>query len=565
MTSESELPFVETYDTTLRDGSQGEGISYTIEDKLRLLEHLAAFGMTYIEGGWPGSNPKDAEFFARARDTALGATLLAAFGSTRRAGLAPDDDPNLRALVAAGTPVCTIFGKTWTLHVTDVLRTTLEQNLQMIEESVAFLKANGKRVLYDAEHFFDGYRADSGYALETLAAAARGGAEVLVLCDTNGGSLPWDVEAAVRHAMERVPGVRFGAHVHDDTGCGVANTLAAVRAGARHVQGTINGYGERCGNANLSVVIPNLELKLGYRCLPSGRLREITELSRYVADVANQHLDPQTAYVGRSAFAHKGGVHVAAMRRHESSYQHVSPELVGNAMRVLVSELSGRANVLSKAEELGLTVDAGAEVDALREIKDAEARGLSYESAEASVALLLKRRAAQYRPLFEVLDYQVQVGKRRSSETFAEAVVKLRVGAEILHTAAEGNGPVGALDAALRKALLPVYPFVQRIHLADYKVRILDSASGTGAITRVLIDSQSGEDVWSTVGASSNIIEASLGALVDSIEYALLRTGAEPPTEPLSREARSLARASEPPPAAASSPAALSAAGFSRS
>jgi 2-isopropylmalate synthase len=562
MTSEPELPLVETYDTTLRDGTQGEGISYTIEDKLRLLGHLAAFGLTYIEGGWPGSNPKDAEFFARARDMDLGGTALAAFGSTRRAGLSPEDDPNLLALVAAGTPVCTIFGKTSTLHVTEVLRTSLEHNLKMIEESVAFLKSAGKRVIYDAEHFFDGFRADPGYALETLSAAARGGAEVLVLCDTNGGGLPWDVEAAARKAIAAVPGVRFGAHVHDDTGCGVANTLAAVRAGARHVQGTINGYGERCGNANLSVVIPNLELKLGYRCLPRGRLREITELSRFVADVANQHLDPQTAYVGRSAFAHKGGVHVAAMRRLETSYQHVAPELVGNTMRVLVSELSGRANVLSKAEELGLAVDAGAELETLREIKDAEARGLSYESAEASVALLLKRRAAGYTPLFEVLDYQVQVGKRRSSETFAEAVVKLRVGDEILHTAAEGSGPVGALDAALRKALLPMYPFVQTIHLADYKVRILDSASGTGAITRVLIDSQSGEDAWSTVGASSNIIEASLDALVDSIEYGLLRAGAEPPTEPLSRETRALSRVSEPPPApsSASSPAAVPAA-----
>jgi 2-isopropylmalate synthase len=567
MTSESERVFVETYDTTLRDGSQGEGISFTIDDKLRILGHLTSFGMTYVEGGWPGSNPKDAEFFARARDRDLGKTSLAAFGSTRRAGLVPEDDPNLAALLAAGTPVCTIFGKTSTLHVTEVLRTTLDQNLAMIEESVRFLCSAGKRVIYDAEHFFDGYRADQGYALATLAAAARGGAETLVLCDTNGGSLPWDVEAATRRAIQSVPGVRFGIHVHDDTGCGVANTLSAVRAGARHVQGTINGYGERCGNANLSVIIPNLELKLGFRCIEPGRLRELTELSHFVADIANQLLDPQTAYVGRSAFAHKGGVHVAAMRRHESSYQHIAPELVGNSMRVLVSELSGRANVLSKAEELGLSVDAGAELDTLREIKDAEARGLSYESAEASVALLLKRRVAGYQPLFEILDYQVQVGKRRSSETFAEAVVKLRVGNEILHTAAEGNGPVGALDAALRKALYPVYPAVSRIHLADYKVRILDSASGTGAITRVLIDSQSDEGAWSTVGASSNIIAASLDALVDSIEFGLLRTGAEPPTEPLSGEARALARASEPPPgpASAPSPTPAAAAGFPRS
>ena len=571
MTQDQRRPFVETYDTTLRDGSQGEGISYTVEDKLRLAEHLDAFGVTYIEGGWPGSNPKDAEFFARARERTFENARLAAFGSTRRAGLAPEDDPNLQALIAAGTPVCTIFGKTWTLHVTEVLRTTLEQNLVMIEESVAFLRAAGKMVVYDAEHFFDGYRADAGYALETLRAARRGGAEVLVLCDTNGGSLPWDVEATVREVAQAVPGARLGIHVHDDTGCGVANTVAAVRAGARHVQGTINGYGERCGNANLSVIIPNLELKLGFRCLEPGKLAGITELSRFVGDVANHLIDPRTPYVGRSAFAHKGGVHVAAMRRSPTSYQHIEPELVGNAMRVVVSELSGRANVLSKAEELGVTVDAGAEVEALREIKEAEARGLSYESAEASVALLLKRRAPGYQPLFEILDYQVQVGRRRNSETFAEAVVKLRVGDEILHTAAEGNGPVGALDAALRKALTPVYPVVQRIQLADYKVRILDSVAGTGAITRVLIDSRSESDAWSTVGASSNIIEASLDALVDSIEYGLYLTGAEPPSEPLSSEARALARMSEPPPApstraseAPPSPAAATEAGSAR-
>jgi 2-isopropylmalate synthase len=557
MTSHTERPFVETYDTTLRDGSQGEGISYTIDDKIRILKHLAAFGVTYIEGGWPGSNPKDAEFFARARDIDLGGTQLAAFGSTRRAGLAPEEDPNLQALVAAGTPVCTIFGKTWNLHVTEVLRTTLEQNLKMIEESVAFLRAAGKRVIYDAEHFFDGFKADSGYALATLAAAARGGAEVIALCDTNGGGLPWTIEPAARRAVEAVPGVRIGAHVHDDTGCGVANTLAVIQAGGRHVQGTINGYGERCGNANLSVVIPNLELKLGYRCLEPGKLREISELSRFVADIANQSLDPQTAYVGKSAFAHKGGVHVAAMRRNESSYQHVAPELVGNAMRVLVSELSGRANVLSKAEELGMSVDAGTEAEALQDIKEAEARGLSYESAEASVALLLRRKKANYTPLFEILDYQIQVGKRGASDTFAEAVVKIRVGDELLHTAASGNGPVGALDAALRKALLPVYPSVNSIHLADYKVRILDSASGTGAITRVLIDSQSDQGAWSTVGASSNIIEASLEALIDSIEYGLLRQGAEPPTEPLSGEARALARNSDPPPSLRAAPAAV--------
>ncbi|HWA73715.1 MAG TPA: citramalate synthase [Polyangiaceae bacterium] len=559
MTSEPDLPLVEVYDTTLRDGSQGEGISFTLEDKLRIAERLDAFGVTYIEGGWPGSNPKDVEFFERARDMRWKHAKISAFGSTRRAGLAPEDDPNLQALVAAGTPVCTIFGKSWTLHVTEVLRTSLEQNLKMIEESVAFLRAAGKTVIYDAEHFFDGHRNDAAYALETLRAAARGGASVIALCDTNGGSLPWDVERVVREVVNALPEVRLGIHAHDDSGAGVTNSLAAVRASARHVQGTINGYGERCGNANLSVIIPNLELKLGFRCVPQGHLAETAEVSRFVADVANLALSPHMAYVGKSAFAHKGGVHVAAMRRHADSYQHIAPELVGNAMRVVVSELSGRGNVTSKAEELGLNVGADVELEALKDIKDAEARGLSYEAAEASVALLLKRRAKGYSPLFEILDYQVQVGKRRQSETFAEAMVKLRVGEEILHTAAEGDGPVAALDAALRKALTPAFPMVHHIHLADYKVRILDGVAGTAAITRVLIDSKSETSHWSTVGASPNIIEASLDALIDSIEYGLLEANAEPPSEPLSADARALARRVDSPSSSSGRPEAGSA------
>jgi 2-isopropylmalate synthase len=516
---------VDVYDTTLRDGSQREGISYTLDDKLRIAERLDAFGVHFIEGGWPGSNPKDAEFFLRARDHAWKNAKISAFGSTRRAGQNAEDDPNMRALVDAQTEVCTLVGKTSTFQVAEVLRTTTAENLRMIEDSCAFLRAAGRRVIYDAEHFFDGYKADPSYALETLQAAARGGAEVLVLCDTNGGNLPWDIERVVREVKNEVQHP-LGIHAHDDTGCGVANTLAAVRGGARHVQGTINGYGERCGNANLSVIIPDLELKLGARVLAPGRLAEISELSHFVAEVANLSPDAHMAYVGRSAFAHKGGIHVAAMRRNSAAYQHVPPELVGNAMRVVVSELSGRANVLAKAEELGVVVDAGGEIEALREIKEAEARGLSYESAEASVALLLERKAAGYTPLFEVVDYQVQVGQRGGSDTFAEAMVKVQVGTETLHTAAAGNGPVSALDAALRKALAPVYPMVEQIHLADYKVRILDGGDGTGAITRVLIDSKDGQHAWSTVGASANIIEASLHALVDSIEYGLLRAGA---------------------------------------
>jgi len=517
---------VEIYDTTLRDGSQREGISYTASDKLRIAQKLDEFGVSFIEGGWPGSNPKDVEFFERAKDVEWKHAVVTAFGSTRRAKLGPESDPNVRALLDAGTRACTVVGKTWTLHVTEVLRTTLDDNLKMIEESVGYLVSEKRRVIYDAEHFFDGYASDPGYALETLRAALRGGAETLVLCETNGGRLPWFVEETARTVVAELGArVRIGIHAHDDSGCGVANSLAAVRGGARHVQGTINGYGERCGNANLSVIVPNLELKLGLRCLLPGRLREVTEVSRFVAEVANLAPDSHMAYVGRSAFAHKGGIHVAAMRRNADSYQHVDPALVGNEMRVVVSELSGRGNVLSKAEELGVKVAAGLEGEALEAIKQAEARGVSYEGAEASVALLLARRAADYQPLFVVQDYETRVGRRGAGETYAEATVKLRVGTHVFHTAAEGNGPVSALDAALRKALTPVYPALASIHLADYKVRILDGKDGTEATTRVLIDSQYAQETYSTVGASPNIILASLEALVDAVEYGLRQHG----------------------------------------
>ena len=529
-------PVVEIYDTTLRDGSQREGISYTLEDKLRIADRLDSFGVSYIEGGWPGSNPKDMEFFERGRERGWKHAKLSAFGMTRRAGIQAADDKNLQALIAAGTVACTVVGKTSTLHVTEVVRTTLEENLKMIEESVAFLCAAGREVIYDAEHFFDGYALDAVYALETLRAAKRGGARVLVLCETNGGGLPWDVQEAVRKVALELEHP-LGIHAHDDSGCGVANSLAAVLGGARHVQGTINGFGERCGNANLSVIVPNLELKLGYRALAPGKLEEVTELSRFVADVANVTHDAHMAYVGRSAFAHKGGIHVAAMRRHADSYQHIAPEKVGNVMRVVVSELSGRGSVLSKAEELGVKISEGAELETLNEIKAAEARGLSFESAEASVALLLLRKAKGYTPLFEVIDYEAQVGKRQGAEMYAEGIVKVRVGSQLLHTVADGNGPVGALDAALRKALAPMYPAVEHIHLADYKVRILDGTEGTSAITRVLIDSRDERGSWSTVGASPNIIEASMQALVDSIEYGLINSGVTHATGPGSSRA----------------------------
>jgi 2-isopropylmalate synthase len=510
---------VQIYDTTLRDGTQREGISLQSSDKLRIARRLDELGVAFIEGGWPGSNPKDAEFFARARDYAWRAEVTA-FGATRRAGVSCAEDPSLRALIDSGARACALFGKSWDLHVREVLRVSADENLRMIEESVAFLRGEKRRVIYDAEHFFDGFSADPEYALETARAAIRGGAEVIVLCDTNGGTLPWRVEEVVRAAAERLKHP-IGIHAHDDSGCAVASTLAAVRAGARHVQGTINGYGERCGNANLCSVIPDLELKLALRCLQPGRLRELTEVARFVAEVANLLPDEHAAYVGRSAFAHKGGVHVAAMRRSAQSYQHVEPALVGNTSRAVVSELSGRANLLTKAEEHGVELEDADAVELASRIKHDEARGFSFEAAEASTELLLRRKTAGYRAPFRLIEYRVMVGRREGGQETAEAVIKIAVGDHVVHTAAEGNGPVSALDAALRKALKPSFPRVAAIQLVDYKVRILDGRDGTSAVTRVLIDSSDGARTWSTVGASPNILEASWLALADSIEYGL--------------------------------------------
>jgi 2-isopropylmalate synthase len=514
---------IQIYDTTLRDGTQREGISLSADDKIRIAQRLDEVGFTFIEGGWPGSNPKDAEFFDRARDLSWRTASIAAFGSTCRVQGTPDDDANIQALLRAKTPVCTVVGKTWVLHVTDVLRTTLEDNLRIIEESLAYLRAEGRRVIYDAEHFFDGYNADQAYALETLRAAVRGGAETVILCDTNGGSMPWEIGRIAREVKEHLQHP-FGIHTHNDGECAVANTLAAVREGAMQVQGTINGYGERCGNANLCSIIPDLELKLNMRCLPDGHLRMLFDVAHYVAEVANLAPDEHLAYVGRSAFAHKGGIHVAAMRRTEQSYQHVDPAVVGNQMRVVVSELSGRGNLLSKAEEYGLDVTHGEQVaDVLTSIKELEAQGFAFEAAEASVALMMKRQAPNYRAPFELIDFTVNVEHRLGRGIFAEATVKVRVPGsdEVLHTAAEGNGPVNALDKALRKALVPHYPVLSEFQLADYKVRILDGSDGTSAITRVLIDTHNGVKRWTTVGASANIIEASWRALSDAIEYGL--------------------------------------------
>ncbi|UCC50207.1 MAG: citramalate synthase [Anaerolineaceae bacterium] len=510
------------YDTTLRDGTQREGISLSLEDKLKIARKLDEFGIHYIEGGWPGSNPKDVGFFRRAASLGLKQAKITAFGSTRRKDTLPEDDPNLKALIDANTEVVTLVGKSWDLHVIDVLETSMDENLAMIGESVDYCKAQGKEVIYDAEHFFDGYKANPEYALATVQTAAVNGADSVVLCDTNGGALPWEVREIVEEVAERLEKTPLGIHTHDDSGCGVANTLAAVRAGAVHVQGTINGYGERVANANLCTLVPDLQLKMNYDCVPAENLQQLTELSRYVAEVANLAHDEHSPFVGASAFAHKGGIHVAAMLKNSESYQHVDPVLVGNEQRSVVSELSGRGNIVDKARQFDLDVESLDVRSVLEQIKELEAQGFTFEGAEASVELMLRRTHPAYVPPFEMIDFMVMASRRRGRGLTAEATVKVRVGPKLMHTVAEGNGPVNALDAALRKALIDVYPQLSSVSLIDYKVRILDSENATAATTRVLIDTKCGTRRWSTVGASANIIEASWRALADSMEYALL-------------------------------------------
>ena len=513
------------YDTTLRDGTQGEGISLSVDDKLKITRLLDRLGVHYVEGGWPGSNPKDGAYFRRARDLDLEHIRIAAFGSTCRVGSAPDEDASIRALLEADTPVVTLVGKTWMLHVRDVLRTTPEENLRIIRESADYLTNRGREVIYDAEHFFDGYKDDPGHALDTLRAAVTGGAETLVLCDTNGSSMPWEIERIIREMRAVFPHTRLGIHAHNDSDVAVANSLAAVRAGAVHVQGTMNGYGERCGNANLCSLIPNLTLKMGQDVLDAKHLKHMTRTARAVASVANRTVYRQAAYVGRSAFAHKGGIHVSAMRRNSRSYQHVDPALVGNRSRVLVSELSGRGNLRSKAEELGISHEEIENLpDVLQTIKELEHRGFTFEGAEGSVEMLLRRAQPGYEPPFEMLDFMVVVEHREGRGLFAEATIKVGVGDEVFHMVAEGNGPVNALDGALRKALVPRYPHLVDFGLADYKVHILDGEQGTAATTRVLIDMQNETKRWTTVGASTNIIEASWLALADAVEYGLTAT-----------------------------------------
>lgn len=516
------MPRLFLYDTTLRDGAQREDLSLSVDDKLVIARRLADFGIHYIEGGWPGSNPKDAEFFARAGRLDLGATRLVAFGSTRHKGTRCETDSNIAALLQAGTPTVTLVGKSWDYHVSQVLLATPEENLAMIGESVAYLKAQGREVVFDAEHFFDGFLANPDYAMATLAAAAAAGADWLVLCETNGGKLPWQVEEIVRAVAGRVA-TPLGVHCHNDSGCGVANSLAAVRGGAGMVQGTVNGYGERVGNADLVTILPDLQLKMGCAVVPDERLCELTALSRFVAEVANLKHDDHHPYTGHSAFAHKGGIHVAAMLKASDSYQHIDPARVGNQMRSVTSELAGSGNILFQAKAMGIDMDREEAQRVLAQIKHLEYEGFTFEAAEASVELMLHQLRPDYVRPFDLVDYFVITERRHGRGLLAEAMVKVKVNGELKFTAAEGNGPVNALALALRSALVGVYPVLRTVRLTDYKVRILNSASGTAAATRVLIDFQSGAETWTTVGASANIIDASWRALADSMEYALLR------------------------------------------
>jgi len=529
--SEQGMKTIVMYDTTLRDGTQGEEVSFSVEDKLRIAQSLDEFGIRYVEGGWPGSNPRDMEFFRRAKSLKLRQARVAAFGSTRRQKNPVQSDPNICALLEAETPVVTIFGKSWLLHVRAALNISEEENLELIGESVEHLVRQGREVIYDAEHFFDGYKHNAAYALKTLQVAYTAGASTIVLCDTNGGSMPEEVERIVRDVRENVSG-SIGIHTHNDCDLAVANTLAAVAAGAKHVQGTINGFGERCGNANLCSIIPNLQAKLGYSCVSSEQLATLTELSKTVSDLANLAQRKHLPFVGQSAFAHKGGVHVSAVMKNPATYEHIDPDVVGNRRRVLVSDLSGRSNVAYKAKELGVALDekSAATQQIVEEIKSREHQGYHYEDADGSLEILIRQNLDQWENFFELSGFKVITQKESiNAEPTSEASIKVRVGTDIEHTAADGNGPVNALDNALRKALERFYPELKNIVLSDYKVRVLDGFEGTGSKVRVLITMRDEHTSWNTVGVSSNIIEASWRALVDSILHYLMKQ--RPPTE----------------------------------
>ena len=515
---------IELYDTTLRDGSQSEGISFSVKDKIRISEKLDALGVRFIEGGWPGSNPKDMAYFKEAKKLKLKNAQIVAFGSTRRAHTKASRDPNLAELVKAGTQTVTIFGKSWDLHVRDALKTSLQENLAMIEDSIKFLKSKGREVIYDAEHFFDGYKANPKYALETLKLAEKAGARTIVLCDTNGGALPSEV-ASITKVVRRAVTTPLGVHTHNDAGCAVANALSAVEGGARHVQGTINGCGERCGNSDLIQVIANLELKLGYHCVGLEHLKHLTEVSHFVSEVTNMILQNNQPYVGRSAFAHKGGIHINAVLKNPQTYEHVKPESVGGQRRFLTSELAGKSGIILKARDLRyeLSKDAPKTKRIHRLIQRLESEGYQFEAAEASLELLIHKTMKRPKKFFELVDYKTVVLSDESGKTLSEATVRVKVKDLEEHTAALGDGPVNALDNALRKALIPFYPQLKTMRLSDFKVRVLDQKSGTAAKVRVFVESTDETGSWTTVGISENIIEASWKALVDSVEYKLLK------------------------------------------
>ncbi len=516
------MPQIQTYDTTLRDGAQGEGVNFSLQDKLLVARRLDELGFDFVEGGYPLSNPKDAEFFQRIAAEPLRNSRLCAFGMTRRKGVTPADDPGMKALIASQAPVITIVGKTSDFHVTEVLRVSLEENLAMIRETIAYLRSEGRDVIYDAEHFFDGWKANPEYARQTIQAAVEGGASIVVMCDTNGGTMPEEIAALTKQAAAAVR-VPLGIHTHNDCELAVANSLAAIDAGAVHVQGTVNGLGERCGNADLISVIANLALKKrDYKVLNGGPVEHLTELSRYVYEIANLHFRTNQPFVGTSAFAHKGGMHVHAVNRAARSYEHIPPESVGNERRVLVSELSGRSNIIALTSKNNLQHDKELMERVLQQVVELENRGYQYEAAEASFDLLVQRLAGTFAPHFELLKYHVNVETNYEGETTTEASVKLRVGGEIRHEAAEGDGPVNALDAALRKALNGRFPSLRDVQLVDYKVRVINSDAGTAAAVRVVIESRDTDgNTWGTVGVHENVIKASWDALVDSIEYKL--------------------------------------------
>ena len=517
---------VEIFDTTLRDGAQLEGISLTVDDKLRIADELDELGVHFIEGGWPGANPKDIEFFERAgKELRFERSTLVAFGSTRRPRGKVDDDATLRNLLDAGTSAVCIVGKSSAYHVTETLRTTLDEGEAMVADSVQFLVDAGVRVMVDAEHFFDGWFDNPEYSLRILEAAAEHGAETLVLCDTNGGTLPFQVEQVVREITGHFKDdVKIAVHLHDDTGCGVANALAGVRGGARQVQGTINGYGERTGNCNLTTIIPNLTLKMGVRTLPDGRLSRLTAASHRIAEIVNITPNPQAPYVGSSAFAHKAGLHVSAIVRKKDAYEHVDPGSVGNGTRFVVSEMAGKATLELKAKEIGIELDGPTLIRVIDELKRLEHEGYHFEAADGSLELLLRRAAGWHHDFFELESFRVIVSEADEVRHNTEAIVKLLVDGERLMRIGEGNGPVNALDAAVRAAIGEKHPQLERIHLTDFKVRVLDTAKGTGAVTRVLIDSTNGRETWSTIGVSENVIQASWRALEDSLVYGLLHT-----------------------------------------